>query len=231
MPSAFSADAARRGVPGDVRQRRRVSEQHARTHVANGSDEAIELGIGHLERRQQAGAQHGVAQPAHAVLRVQFDRRSPDHDFAVANVHAPPARRPPFGRDVVADPLLAEEEHQRFAARPAGVGARQSGRGRRFQRLGVCANVRLGQERQALEIGERSSWRAGRSRCAGTGRGSTARCRWHCAATLRVCANCAAARRSGGHHCDASRAWRTATVEWPLRRSCRGKIAPDTTRV
>ena len=65
--------AARFGVAGDVAERAGVAEQHLRPPAPDGGDEAVELGLAHLERGQQLGAQQLVAPGADAILAAQFD--------------------------------------------------------------------------------------------------------------------------------------------------------------
>ena len=66
-------DAALLGMPRDMAQRRRVTKQHSGLDGANGRDELVELGLGHLERRQQPCAQHLVAPVFDAVLFAKLD--------------------------------------------------------------------------------------------------------------------------------------------------------------
>ena len=116
------AHAPRFAWRGDMGERGGIAEQHlAAASRRMVGDELIELGLRHLERRQQRRAQEPVAQRAQPVLRAELDRRAPDDDFGIADIHAPPARGAPLGRDVVADAVAADVEDQRLAARAAGV--------------------------------------------------------------------------------------------------------------
>jgi membrane-bound lytic murein transglycosylase B len=96
-------------------------------------------------------AQQSVAQAAKPVLRAEFDRAAPDHQFAVADVDAPPACGPPLRRDVVALALLAHEEDQRFARRAAGVVTRQRTVSGRLQPLQIRPDLGLAEQRQGAQ--------------------------------------------------------------------------------
>ena len=119
---------------------------------ADARDESVELRLGHLERRQQFGAEQAIADRADAVLRAQLDRRPPDHDLRIADIDIPPTRRAPFRRDVVTDALLADEEDQRLSAGPTGVELREPHGIVRLQALGVRPDGGLVEEWQAGKI-------------------------------------------------------------------------------
>ena len=152
------------GMARDVRQCRRIAEQHARPESADLADEAIELGRRHLEGRQQFRPQQFVANQADPILRAQLDRRAPDDDLRIADIDAPPTGRAPLGGHVVADALEAHVEDQWLAAGAAGVVALE--RPGDFRLEVVVANQRLGQQRQALQIGQAGHGRRDRSRSA-----------------------------------------------------------------
>ncbi len=136
----------------DQRQGRGIAEQHAGSVGANGGDKPVEVVSGHLKGGQQARAKQPVANQAHPVLGPQFNRRAPDHDLPVANVHAPPTGGAPFGGHVVTHPLLAQVENQRLAARAAGIETRQFPRVDSLEPVGVGAYLRLVHERQSAQV-------------------------------------------------------------------------------
>ena len=55
-------------VPGDVRESRRVPEEHLWTNSAYRPNETVELFWRHFERRQQPATQNHVPEPSHSVL-------------------------------------------------------------------------------------------------------------------------------------------------------------------
>ena len=141
------------GMARDQGEGRRVSEQHPRPARANPRDEPVEVSGRHVERRQQLAAQHAVPPLPDPVLAAQLDRRAPDDHLGIADVDIPPAGRAPFGRHVVAAPILADVEHQGLAARASGVVALQRRRALGLQPVDVGADKRLGEQRHFREIG------------------------------------------------------------------------------
>ena len=144
---------ARLRVPGNMAERAGIAEQHLWAAGADGLQEAVQLGIAHLERGQQLRAHEAVTPGAHAVLAAQFDGRAPNHDFGVADVHAPPAGGAPLGGHVMADALFADEENQRLAAAAPGIEASQGARLRVLHGLRVGTDGGLVQQRQGLQVG------------------------------------------------------------------------------
>ena len=146
------ANAALLRMLGNVRQGRGVAKQHPGFDRANGGDELVEFCLGHFKRRQQLGAQEFVSPVFDAVLLAQLNRRTPNHNFRVANVHTPPAGGPPFGRHVVAHAFVCYEKNQRFTRRAPGVEAGQALRMLMFEPLSIGTDDRLGQKWQALQV-------------------------------------------------------------------------------
>ncbi|WP_432377737.1 hypothetical protein [Duganella sp. P38] len=138
-------------VARDVRQRRRIAEQHARPARADLRQVAVQPFGRHGKGRQQFCAHQLVTDGAHAVLRAQLDRRTPHHDFRIADVHAPPARGAPLGGNVVAHALPAQLENQRLAAGAARVEARQADGVVCLHALTLLADDALVQQRQARQ--------------------------------------------------------------------------------
>jgi hypothetical protein len=147
---------ASRGVRGDPGEGRWISEHHARPPGPDFGHETVEVGRRHVERGQERGTQQTITQQAHPILRAQLDRRAPQHDLGVADVHTPPAGRAPFRRDVVARASFADVKHQGLAAGSSGIVATQRGRIVGLERVGVGAYQGLGQQRQAGKIAQRA---------------------------------------------------------------------------
>ncbi len=139
----------------DVRERRRIAEDHSRTHRPDFRNETVELRRRHLERGEQLCAQQPIPELAKAVLGAELDRRTPDDDFRVTDVDAPPAGGTPFRRHIVADAVLAHVEDQRLAARAACVVALERARVVRTETREVGPDQRLVKTRDAREIAQR----------------------------------------------------------------------------
>lgn len=109
------------GMAGDMRQGRRIAEQHFRPDSLNIAYETIDFFRRHFEGRNQVGAQQFIAQQPDFILSAKLDGRAPDHRLGITDIDIPPARRAPFGGHVVADPLPANIKNQRFAAGTPGI--------------------------------------------------------------------------------------------------------------
>jgi hypothetical protein len=108
----------------------------------------------HFEGRQELAPQQSVAPTSKAILRSEFDRATPDDQFAVTDVDIPPAGGTPLGRHVVRLPPLAHEEDQGFTGRTAGVVAGQRTMAVGLQALGIAADVVLGEQGQRRQVSE-----------------------------------------------------------------------------
>jgi hypothetical protein len=130
----------------------RITEQYGGPLFLQMREVLVQPGGCEVEGRQQHAAQEAVAAGTPAVLGMQFDRRAPDDGFAVANVHAPPARCAPFGGDVMADALLAKIEYQRFAAGTARAVALQLSSSVGAEVLAMGVDVGFAQDGQFAQV-------------------------------------------------------------------------------
>src|SRR6266542_1750919 len=148
--------ATRFGIFGDPRQRRWIAEDHPRSPRTDLGDKALEIRLRHFERRQQPSSKHSIAQNPQPVLGSELNWRAPYDDLRVADVDAPPERRTPFCRYVMADSSSPDVEDKRFTTRSAGVVPFEVRRIVGLHPLQILSYHRFGQEWHLRQIRGRS---------------------------------------------------------------------------
>ena len=148
--------SARTGARSEQRDAARVAVDALRPERLHRIEIGVHVGRGHGEGIEHKLIQQPVAEGLDAIGLVQFGGRTPQIDFTIANIDAPPATSPDTARRIGCLASAAEIEDQRLAARaPRVVSGGAAGHAGPAYAIDVGARILLGHDGEPAQVIQR----------------------------------------------------------------------------